>query len=158
MENLGRSPFKQSLPDMMVCTCFEAFGLWPGSSKGPHETLPPWELLHLLWGGSAPHVRHHKTHKNKMVLSLQAYLLIGVAIITQMCQKSLMHITIRLPCTRLIIKPSLSCDGNPALWVEAEENNKFGFETLDAVRSQALSFPSMALLEAEASAQRRGTR
>lgn len=88
-----------------------------------------------------------------MVLRLQSCLLIWMAIVTQVCQKSLMHITLRLLCIPLIIKPSLCCDGNPALWVVAEENNKSGFKTLDSAHSQALSFPSVALLEAGASAQ-----
>lgn len=71
----------------------------------------------------------------KMVLSLQSHLLIHMAIVTEVCQKSLMHVTMRLFLICLIIKPSLSCDGNPAVWVVAEENNEFGFETLDAAHS-----------------------
>lgn len=50
---------------MIVCSCLKAFGLWPGSSKGPHETLPLRELRPLLWGGSAPCVRHCTNREQK---------------------------------------------------------------------------------------------
>ena len=85
-----------------------------------------------------------QTHYKKMVLSLQSHLLIHMAIITEVCQKSLIGVTMRLFRIHLIIKPSLSCNGNPAVWVVAEENNKFGFKMLDAAHSRALSFPSVA--------------
>lgn len=78
-----------------------------------------------------------------MMLSLQSHLLINMAIVTEVCQKSLIRVT-SLFCICLIIKPSLSCDGDPAAWVAAEENNKFGFEMLDAAHSRALSFPPVA--------------
>lgn len=67
-----------------------------------------------------------QTRNKKVMLSLQSHLLIHMAVVTEVCQKSLVRVTATLFCTHLIIKPSLSCDGNPAVWVGAEENNKFG--------------------------------
>lgn len=86
-----------------------------------------------------------QTPNKKMVLSLQSsHLLIHTANVTEVCQKSPKGVTMRLFHIHVIIKPSLSCNGNPAIWVVAEKNNKFGFKVLDAARSQALSFPSVA--------------
>lgn len=76
-----------------------------------------------------------QTRSKKMVLNLQSHLLIHTAIVTEVCQKSQMGVTMTLFRICLIIKPSLSCSGHPAVWVVAEENNKFGFETLDAAHS-----------------------
>lgn len=86
-----------------------------------------------------------QTGNKKMVLSLQSsHLLIRTANVTEVSQKSLMGVTMRLFHIRIIIKPSLFSNGSPAVWVIAEKNNKFGFKVLDAACSRALSFPSVA--------------